>query len=55
MSVPASQMWTVASYVLKQKLARKETVPVRPDAGAFIPVQPGVRGVRQNPSIRRTF
>ena len=28
MPVPVSQMWTVASYVLKQKLARRERYPL---------------------------
>src|SRR5437016_6164876 len=28
MSVPVSQMWTVASYVLRQKLARRKQYPL---------------------------
>jgi hypothetical protein len=28
MSVPASQMWTVATYVLKQKLRRRHRYPL---------------------------
>ena len=28
MSVPVSQMWTVASYVIRQKLARRKQYPL---------------------------
>ena len=52
MGVPVSQMWTVASYVLRQKLARAEAVSAGPDARAAVPLQSGLRRLRQD-SISR--
>ena len=41
-------MWTVASYVVKQKLARRKQLSAGADAGAAVSLQPGVRGLRQD-------
>ena len=40
MSVPLSQMWTVATYVLRQKLRGAGALPPGADAGAALPLQP---------------
>jgi len=48
MAVPVSQAWTVATYVLKQKLNGQEEVSSRADAGAVVPLQSGVRRLRQD-------
>ena len=48
MAVPVSQTWTVATYVLKQTLERAQAVSAGADAGAAVPLQPGVRRLRQD-------
>jgi len=40
-----------ASYVIGQKL-RAESSPGRADAGAVVPLQPGLRRLRENPVPR---
>ncbi len=45
-------MWTVASYVLSQKLRRTQALPARADARAAVPLQPGLRRLRQDPVPR---
>ena len=52
MSVPVSQMFTVATYVLGQRLARAEALSARAHARAALPLQPRVRGLRQDPVPR---
>jgi hypothetical protein len=44
MGVPVQQMWTVASYVLRQKLTGRKRYPLVPDARAAVPLQPRLRG-----------
>ena len=39
MGVPVSQMWTVASYVLRSRSSRAQAVPARADARAAVPLQ----------------
>jgi len=51
MPVPVSQMWTVATYVLKQKLKAK-ALSVRFMLEPLFPLQSGLRGLRQNPIPR---
>ena len=38
MGIPVSQMWTVASYVLKQKLQGRRRYPLDADVGAAVPL-----------------
>ena len=47
MAVPISQMWTVASYVLKKRLDGQKALSAGAHAGAAVPLQPGVRRLRQ--------
>ncbi len=49
MAVPISQMWTVATYVLKQKLKGRRRYPLVSDAGASVSLQPGLRRMRKDP------
>ena len=48
MSVPVSQMWTVATYVLRQRLRGREAVSAGADARAAVSLQSGLRGLRQD-------
>ena len=48
MGVPISQMWTVASYVVGQKLKRRKHLSRGVDAGAADALQPRVRGLRED-------
>ena len=52
MSVPVSQMLTVASYVISQKLARTQALSAGAHARAAVPLQPRLRGLRQDPVPR---
>ena len=49
MGVPVSQMWTVASYVFEAEAGGAQAVSARADAGAAVSLQPGLRGLRQDP------
>ena len=50
MAVPVSQAWTVATYVLKQKLmGRTQALSAGADARAAVPLQSGLRRLRQDP------
>ena len=49
MGVPVSQMWTVASYVLKQKIQGRRRYPLVLMLEPLIPLQLGLRRLRQDP------
>ena len=49
MSVPVSQMWTVATLRAQAEAARAQALSARPDARAAVPLQPRLRGLRQDP------
>ena len=49
MPVPISQMATVATYVLEAEAARAQALPARADARAALPLQPGLRRLREDP------
>ena len=49
MSVPVSQMWTVATYVLRQKLHGAQALSAGADARAAVPLQSRLRRLRQDP------
>ena len=53
MAVPVSQAWTVATYVLKQKLAGTQAVSASADAGAAISLQLWRAQAAGRSSIRR--
>ena len=53
MSVPVSQMWTVATYVLGQKLRATQALPAGPHARAALPVQPRLRRAAARSSTPR--
>jgi len=55
MPVPISQMWTVATYVLKQKLKGRKRYPFVLMLEPLFPLQPGMRGLRQDPISRAHF
>ena len=52
MSVPVSQMFTVASVCDQAEAPRTKAVSARPHARAALPVQPRLRGLRQDPVPR---
>ena len=53
MGVPLSQMWTVASYVLRQEAARRGAISAGADARAADALQPGMRRLRQDSASGR--
>ena len=55
MPVPMRQSARMATYLMAQKLRRREQVPAAGRARAAVPVQPGLRGLRQDPAARRTL
>ena len=48
MAVPLNQALRVGAYVLEQHLRGVRALPARADAGAAVPLQPGVRRLRQD-------
>ena len=53
MGVPVSQMWTVAQYVLGQRLRGSKALSTRAHAGAAVSLQPRVRWLREDSVPRR--
>ncbi len=49
MSVPVSQMWTVATLRAPAEARRAQALSARPHARAPLPLQPRLRGLRQDP------
>ena len=49
MAVPISQMWTVASLRAEAEACRAQALSAGADAGAAVPLQPGLRRLRQDP------